>query len=109
MLLDKKEFASVACNDYNQSSNACALKQTVMPVEQQHQQQQNNQQSQDQQMLREFFEENRFPMGCCSMDEVSGNIEQVISMALEDTKSQAVETCAKLQISKGKFSLILSR
>ncbi|XP_053946195.1 DNA-binding protein D-ETS-4 isoform X2 [Anastrepha ludens] len=90
MLLDKTE---------------CQLKQqTTMPIQQQqqhqqHQQQKHNQQSQDHQMLREFFEENRFPMGC-SMDEVSGNIEQVISMALEDTKSQAVETCAKLRISQ---------
>ncbi|XP_017487760.1 PREDICTED: DNA-binding protein D-ETS-4 [Rhagoletis zephyria] len=102
MLLDKKEFTSVACSDYKHSNNACAVKQTEMSVEQQQQQQQqqNNQQSQDQQMLREFFEDNRFRMGFGSMDEVSGNIEQVISMALEDTKSQAVETCAKLQISK---------
>uniref|UniRef100_A0A034W792 DNA-binding protein D-ETS-4 n=1 Tax=Bactrocera dorsalis TaxID=27457 RepID=A0A034W792_BACDO len=102
MLLDKKEFSNTAYNDYNSNSSECQLKPSAaMPVQQQqHQhQQQQQQKSQDHQMLREFFEENHFPMGC-SMNEVGGNIEQVISMALEDTKSQAVETCAKLQISQ---------
>lgn len=102
MLLDKKEFSNTAYNDYNNSNNEFHLKPTAtnMPVQQQHQQQQ--QKSQDHQMLREFFERNHFPM-VCSMNEVGGNIEQVISMAIEDTKSQAVETCAKLQISQGKL------
>lgn len=103
MLLDKKEFSNGAYNDYNNGNSECHLKPTTaMPVQQQqlHQQQQ-QQKSQDHQMLREFFAENHIPMGC-SMNEVGGNIEQVISMALEDTKSQAVETCAKLQISQGK-------
>ncbi|XP_011180978.2 DNA-binding protein D-ETS-4 isoform X1 [Zeugodacus cucurbitae] len=102
MLLDKKEFSSTAYTDYNNSNSECHLKPAAaMPVQQhqQQQQQQQQQKSQDQQMLREFFEENHFPMGC-SMHEVGDNIEQVISMALEDTKSLAVETCAKLQISQ---------
>ncbi|CAD6993939.1 unnamed protein product [Ceratitis capitata] len=109
MLLDKKEFACSAYNDY--TTNECALKQavaaaTTMHIQQQQQQHQQqlqqqtqNQQNRDHQLLRDFFEENHFPMGC-GMAEVSGNIEQVISMALEDTKSLAVETCAKLQISQ---------
>ncbi|XP_067617415.1 DNA-binding protein D-ETS-4 [Eurosta solidaginis] len=100
MLLDKKDFVNTNYSEQrpsNDVNNDYQLKQISKLHMQQLQLQQ--QLNQDHQMLREFFEDNHFPLGC-SMDEVSGNIEKVISMALEDTKSQAVETCAKLQISQ---------